>query len=82
MSSYSARKLIKECEAAGWSLDRYRGDHYIMTKDGAARPIVIPLVKDLDPRIVSQVRRQLGAYKKGKPRTSKPKPARRESKRR
>ena len=47
-----------------------------------ARPIVIPLVKDLDPRIVSQVRRQLGAYKKGKPRTSKPKPARRESKRR
>ncbi len=37
-----ARKLIKVFEKAGFSCVRIEGDHYVYTKAGIARPIVIP----------------------------------------
>jgi len=37
-----ARKLMRVFERAGFSCVRIEGDHYVYTKDGVARPIVIP----------------------------------------
>jgi len=36
------RKLMKIFEKAGFYCVRIEGDHYVYTKDGIARPIVIP----------------------------------------
>jgi predicted RNA binding protein YcfA (HicA-like mRNA interferase family) len=48
------------CDAEGCSFDRQRGDHYIMTKKGIARPVVIPMKRDLKEDIVLGVGRTLG----------------------
>ena len=62
MSSCNSGDLIKEAESAGWSFDRQRGDHYVMTKPGEPRPIVIPLGRrDVNKRIVGIIRKQLKA---------------------
>ena len=58
------RKLVKLCEGEGCLLDRERGDHYIMTKPGLARPVVIPKKKDLSEDIVLSVGRTLGLTRK------------------
>jgi len=42
ISPIPARKLMRVFEKAGFSCVRIEGDHYVYTKDGVARPIVIP----------------------------------------
>jgi len=42
ISPIPARKLMRIFERAGFSCVRIEGDHYVYTKDGVARPIVIP----------------------------------------
>jgi predicted RNA binding protein YcfA (HicA-like mRNA interferase family) len=42
ISPIPARKLMQVFERAGFSCVRIEGDHYVYTKDGVARPIVIP----------------------------------------
>jgi len=42
ISPIPARKLMRIFERAGFSCVRIEGDHYVFTKDGVARPIVIP----------------------------------------
>jgi len=42
ISPIPARKLMRVFERAGFSCVRIEGDHYVYTKDGVARPIVIP----------------------------------------
>jgi len=37
-----AKKLMRVFERAGFSCVRIEGDHYVYTKDGVARPVVIP----------------------------------------
>ena len=39
------KTLVELCEGEGCLRDRERGDHYIMTKPGLARPVVIPKKK-------------------------------------
>ena len=39
------KELKALCESEGCVFDRQKGDHYIMTKAGLARPIVIPRKK-------------------------------------
>jgi predicted RNA binding protein YcfA (HicA-like mRNA interferase family) len=58
------RELFKLCEAEGCRLDRIKGDHYIMTKPGLARPIVIPRKKGLKEDIVLSIARTLGLSRK------------------
>jgi len=38
----SASKLIKIFEKAGFKCVRIEGDHYVYTKQGVMRPVVIP----------------------------------------
>jgi len=42
ISPIPAKKLMRVFERAGFSCVRVEGDHYVYTKDGVARPIVIP----------------------------------------
>lgn len=58
------KKLVKLCEGEGCLLDREKGDHYIMTKPGLARPVVIPKKNDLSEDIVLSVGRTLGLNRK------------------
>lgn len=36
------KELVKIAEEEGWGYERQEGSHYIMTKAGSARPLVIP----------------------------------------
>jgi predicted RNA binding protein YcfA (HicA-like mRNA interferase family) len=58
------KELVKLCESEGCRYDRERGDHYIMVRDGMARPIVIPKKKDLKEDIVLGIGRTLGLKRK------------------
>jgi predicted RNA binding protein YcfA (HicA-like mRNA interferase family) len=42
ISPIPARTLMRVFERAGFSCVRIEGDHYVYTKEGVARPIVIP----------------------------------------
>jgi len=51
------------CEADGWLFARQKGDHYIMTKPGTIRPVVIPRKKGLKEDVVLSVARTIGLSK-------------------
>ena len=48
-------ELVKLCKTQGCKFDRQRGDHYIMTKPGLRRPVVIPKKRGLKEDIVLSV---------------------------
>ena len=58
------RELVAICEAEKCVFDRQKGDHYIMTRPGLSRPIVIPIKKDLKEDIVLSIARTLGLKRK------------------
>ena len=64
MRAVKWRELVKVCEGEGCQFDRQRGDHYIMTKPGPSRPIVIPRKRDLKEDIVLSVAKTLGLTRK------------------
>ena len=64
MRAVKWRELVKVCEREGCEFDRQRGDHYIMTKPGLSRPIVIPRKRDLKEDIVLSVAKTLGLTRK------------------
>ena len=65
MRPVSWKELRDIAEAEGCQFDRQRGDHYVMTKPGMHRPIVIPRKNSLSDRIVLNVAKQLGLDRKG-----------------
>ena len=58
------KELVKVCEGEGCEFDRQKGDHYIMTKPGLSRPVVIPRKNNLTEDIVLSVGRTLGLNRK------------------
>lgn len=58
------KKLVKVCESVGCKFDRQRGDHYIMTKPGLSRAVVIPRKRGLKEDIVLSVGRTIGLNRK------------------
>lgn len=54
------KELKKICEANRCRHDRTKGDHYVMVRDGMARPIVIPMKKGLKEDIVLGIAKTLG----------------------
>jgi predicted RNA binding protein YcfA (HicA-like mRNA interferase family) len=61
---YDWKELVKLCEREGCRYDREKGDHYIMVRDGMARPVVIPKKKNLKEDIVLGIGRTLGLKRK------------------
>ena len=64
MRPVSWQELVKLCESEGCVRDREKGDHYIMTRPGLHRPVVIPKKRDLREDIVLSVGRTLGLDRK------------------
>lgn len=64
MRAVNWKDLVRVCEEEGCVFDRQKGDHYIMTKLGSPRPIVIPRKRDLKEDIVLGIARTLGLTKK------------------
>ncbi len=64
MRAVKWRELVKVCEGEGCQFDRQRGDHYIMTKPGLSRPIVIPRKRELKEDIILSIAKTLGLTRK------------------
>lgn len=60
MQPFKWNDLVKISKSEGYKYDRTKGSHYIMTKEGAPLPIVIPKRKELDEFIVFGVAERLG----------------------
>ena len=60
MPQFDWIRLKRVCEQLGWRYDRNRGSHYIMVKDGAARPIVIPRKANLSMQVIAATAQTLG----------------------
>lgn len=45
-------KLIKVFKSDGWKIDRIKGDHIILNKEGYKRAIVIPRDNDIEVFII------------------------------
>lgn len=54
------KELVAVCELAGWVEDRTKGDHFVMTKAGTARPVVIKMDKNLGEDLIQSVKRAAG----------------------
>ncbi len=52
LTSSPLRKRMRIFEKAGFFCVRIEGDHYVYTKDGIARPIVIPDWRDIPVFII------------------------------
>jgi predicted RNA binding protein YcfA (HicA-like mRNA interferase family) len=60
----SWQELRDVCKLAGCVEARTRGDHLVMTKPGAARPVIIKMDKDLGEDLVRSNMRTLGLSRK------------------
>ena len=56
------RDMIRQIEAAGWTLNRTRGDHRIYKHPSRGGTVVIPggMNDDLKPGTAAQIRRTAG----------------------
>lgn len=82
MRAVKWKELVKLCVGEGCEFDRQKGDHYIMTKPGLTRPVVIPKKNNLKEDIVLSVGKTLGLNRKeilkrldpgkGKPKSKSP----------
>ena len=52
--------VIERLKAAGWRLDRIKGSHHVMLKDGRAVPVPEHGAKDLGPGLLAAIARQTG----------------------
>ena len=52
LSPVDWRKLVRIFEVVGFRIDRQRGSHIVMVKDGVNRPVVIPRVNDVKVGVI------------------------------
>ena len=56
----TGKEVIAKLRHEGWSLDRVRGSHHILTKDGRAVPVPVHGSRDLGAGLVAAIQRQSG----------------------
>lgn len=56
----NGKEIIQKLKAAGWVLDRVKGSHHILTKNGEAVPIPVHGTRDLGPGLLAAISRQTG----------------------
>lgn len=56
----NGREVLSRLKTAGWTLDRVRGSHHILVKDGKAVPVPVHGTRELGPGILSAIQRQTG----------------------
>jgi len=52
---HSGKEAVRAFKRLGWEVDRQRGDHVAMQREGAVRPLVIPQQRELPDFIVSNL---------------------------
>lgn len=60
MKRISWKELRAICLLAGYKESRTRGDHLVMSRPGAARPVVIKMDSDLGEDIIQSNKRSMG----------------------
>jgi predicted RNA binding protein YcfA (HicA-like mRNA interferase family) len=58
--SVTGKEVIAKLKAAGWSLNRIRGSHHVLTKGGQAVPIPVHGSRDLGAGLLGEIQRQTG----------------------
>ena len=53
-------EVIAKLKAAGWVLNRIRGSHHILAKDGQAVPVPVHGSRDLGAGLLAAIQRQTG----------------------
>ena len=59
----SGKEFVKKLVKDGWKLDRIKGSHHIMRKDGISLSIPVHKNEDLKPGIYNDLSKKAG-YKK------------------
>lgn len=62
--SHGWRESVAAFEKAGFRIDRIKGDHIAMVKEGRPRPVIIPKKKELPAFIIANNIRTAGISKK------------------
>ena len=53
-------EVIAKLKTAGWSVDRIRGSHHILVKDGQAVPVPVHGSRDIGAGLLATIQRQTG----------------------
>jgi predicted RNA binding protein YcfA (HicA-like mRNA interferase family) len=56
----TGNEIIAKLKAAGWSLNRIRGSHHILTKGGKAVPVPVHGSRDVGAGLLAAIQRQTG----------------------
>ena len=58
----TGKEVIARLKAAGWILNRIHGSHHILTKDGQAVPVPVPVhgARDIGAGLLAAIQRQTG----------------------
>jgi predicted RNA binding protein YcfA (HicA-like mRNA interferase family) len=56
----NGKTVIARLKAAGWVLDRVRGSHHLLKKDGVVVPVPMHGSRDLGTGVLSAIARQTG----------------------
>lgn len=58
----NGKEIIKRLEPAEWKLSRIEGSHHIMEKDGALRPVPVPVhgSHDIGMGLLQKIEKQSG----------------------
>ena len=61
---HSGKEMVAALLRAGLAQERVSGDHVVLSKDGLARPVIVPLSKELPEFVVSNNLRTAGISRK------------------
>jgi predicted RNA binding protein YcfA (HicA-like mRNA interferase family) len=56
----SGKGLVKLLKKNGWVLDRVKGSHYVMRKNGISLSVPVHTNEDLKPGILNSLKKQAG----------------------
>jgi predicted RNA binding protein YcfA (HicA-like mRNA interferase family) len=56
----NGKSVVARLKAAGWTVRRVSGSHYIMTRDGKSVPVPVHGNHDLSPGTLAAIARQSG----------------------
>lgn len=60
MRGVTGKDIIARLKEHGWRLDRVRGSHHIMIKDGKAVPVPVHGTRDVGAGVLAAIARQSG----------------------
>lgn len=56
----NGKEIIAKLKAQGWQLDRIKGSHHIMVKEGKAVPVPVHGSRDVGVGLIASISKQTG----------------------